>query len=80
MSWVDVLGRKFTLALSRYIVCESADIKLCPYQVMITNILFVETNEQRIFCKVFTINEVLNFLYNLQWKKSFNGKFLLGNV
>ena len=49
MSGVDVLARRFRLALSRYIVHESVNIKLCPYQVMITNILFEETNEQRIF-------------------------------
>ena len=53
MSGVDVLARRFRLTSNRYIVLESANVKLCSYQVIITNILFEETNEQRIFSKVF---------------------------
>ena len=52
-SGVDVLARRFRLALNRYIVCESVNIKVCQYQVMISNGLFEETNEQHIFSKVF---------------------------
>ena len=53
MSEVDVLAKRFRLAPNRYIVCESANVKVWPYQVMISNGLFGETNEQRIFSKVF---------------------------
>ena len=53
MSGVDILARRFRLALNRYIVGESANMKVCPDQVMISNGLFEETNEQRIFSKVF---------------------------
>ena len=49
---VDVLARRFILASNRYIVHGSANVKLCPYQVMISNSLFEETNEQQIFSKV----------------------------
>ena len=52
-SGVDVLARRFNLAANRYIVCESANVKVCHYQVTISNVLFEETNEQGIFCKVF---------------------------
>ena len=41
------------MALNRYIVRESASIKVCQCQVMISNGLFEETNEQRIFSEVF---------------------------
>ena len=41
------------LASNIYIVHESANIKVCPYRVMISNVLFEETNEQRIFSKAF---------------------------
>ena len=41
------------MAWNRYIVRESANVKVCQYQVMISNGLFEETNEQRIFSKVF---------------------------
>ena len=44
---------RFSLAANRYIACESTNIKVCLYQVMISNGLFEETNEQRIFSKVF---------------------------
>ena len=64
MSGVNVLATRFRLALNRYIVCESANIKLCPYQVMITNILFEENNKQCIFSKVF-YNQ-LHFKFPLQ--------------
>ena len=49
---VDVLARRFILASNRCIVHGSANVKLCPYQVMISNGLFEETNEQQIFSKV----------------------------
>ena len=39
--------------LQTYIVRENANVKLCQYQIMISNGLFEETNEQRIFSKVF---------------------------
>ena len=32
---------------------ESANVKVCQYQVMMSNGLFEETNEKRIFSKVF---------------------------
>ena len=53
MSGFDALARRFRLALNRYIVRESANMKVCPDQVMINNGLFEETNEQRIFSEVF---------------------------
>ena len=52
-SGVDVSARRFRLASNRYIVCESANMKVCPYQVMISNVLFEEANERHIFSKVF---------------------------
>ena len=52
-SGVNVLAKSFRLASNRYIVCESAYIKVCPYQVMTRNGLFEETNEQHIFSEVF---------------------------
>ena len=55
MSKVDVLARRFMLASNRYIVYEIANVKVCYYQVMVSNGLFEETNEQRIFLKYFTI-------------------------
>ena len=53
MSGVNVLARSFRLALKKYIVRESANVKECQYQVMISNGLFEETNDQHIFYKVF---------------------------
>ena len=50
---VDVLAGGFRLASNRYIARESANIKVCLCQVMISNGLFEETNEQHIFSKVF---------------------------
>ena len=44
MSRVNVLARRFRLASNRYIVLESANIKLCPYQVILNNGLFDEAN------------------------------------
>ena len=80
MSGVDVIARKFSLASNRYIVRESANAKVCLYQVMISNGLFEETNEQHIFSKVF-YNYVLNFLYIIFNEKSFTEKFVLtGNT
>ena len=52
-SGVDVLARRFRLASNRYIVCESANIKVCRYHKMISNGLFEETNERSIFSEVF---------------------------
>ena len=52
-SGVDVLARRFRVDLNRYIVHESAIIKVYEDQVMISNGLFKETNEQHIFSKVF---------------------------
>ena len=48
-SAVDALVTRFRLASNKYIVRESANVKVCQYQVMISNDLFEETNEQRIF-------------------------------
>ena len=53
MPGFDVLARRFRLASNRYIVWASANVKLYPYQAMISNGLFEETNEQRIFSQVF---------------------------
>ena len=52
-SGADVLARRFRLASNRYIVHESAKIKVCPYQVMISNGLFEETIDKHIFSKIF---------------------------
>ena len=74
-SGVDVLARRLRLASNTYIVCESANKKVCQYQVMISNGLFEETNEQHIFyffLKYFAINYVLNFLYIIFNEKSLN--------
>ena len=71
----DALARRFRLASNKYIVCENAKIKVCQYQVMISNGLFEETNEQHIFSKVFFNEKSLmkNFflqeIYNNQNKK-----------
>ena len=53
MSEVDALVRRFMLTWNRYIVCESANIKVCQYEIVIINGLFEETNEQCIFSKLF---------------------------
>ena len=37
--------------LNRYIVHESANVKVCQYQIMISDGLFEETNEQQSFSK-----------------------------
>ena len=73
---VDVLVRRFSLALNRYIARESANMKVRLCQVMISNGLFEETNEQPIFSKVF-YNYVLHFMYRIFNEKLFNQKFLL---
>ena len=70
MSEVDMLARRFRLVSNRYIVCKSANVKECQYQVMISYGLFEETNEQRIFLKHFKINK-LNSLYIIFNEKSF---------
>ena len=49
-SGVDALARRFGLASNRYIVHESLNIKVFPYQVMISNGLSEETI---VFSKVF---------------------------
>ena len=68
-SEVDMLARRFRLASNRYIVCKSANVKECQYQVIISYGLFEETNEQRIFKKR-KINK-LNSLYIIFNEKSF---------
>ena len=68
---VDALARRFRLALNRHIFCESANIKVCLYQVM-SNGLFEETNEQNIFSKVLHNYLHLSFMYSM-----FNEKLLL---
>ena len=61
-SVVDVLARRFRFASNRYIVCENANVKVSQYQVMISNGLFEETNEQRIFSKYFkSILQLITF-------------------
>ena len=52
-SGVDVSARRFRFASKRYVVRESANMKVSSYQVMISNVLYEETNEQHIFSKVF---------------------------
>ena len=54
MSGVDLSARGFRLVLNRYIVHESANVKVCQYQVTISNGLFEEFNEQDFFLKYFT--------------------------
>ena len=53
MSGVDVLARRFRLSSNRYNVHESANVKVCQYQVLTINGLFEETNGQSIFSRVF---------------------------
>ena len=77
MQGVDVLARRFRLASNRYIIHGNVTIKVCLCQVMITNGLFEETNEQHIFIKYFMINYILNFMYIMLKEKSFNEKFFL---
>ena len=61
---VDVLARSFRLASNRYIVRESAYIKVCPYQVMIRNgELMRKLMSNIFFLKYFAINYILNFMY-----------------
>ena len=61
-SGVNVLARRFRLASNRYIVHESTNVKVRKYQVMISNGLFEETNEQRIFSKHFkSILQLIKF-------------------
>ena len=78
-SGVDVLGRRFRFASNRYIVCEIVNIKVCPYQVMISSILFEEIKlmSNIFFLKYFIINYVSNFMSRMFNEKSFNKKFLL---
>ena len=53
---------------NRYIVCASVNIKVCRYQIMVSNGLFEETNGEVFFLKYFII------VFN---GKSFSEKFLL---
>ena len=41
------------ISFEQIIVRESANVKVSPYQVMISNSLFEEANEQRVFSEVF---------------------------
>ena len=50
------IARAFRLASNRFIVREIANIKVCQYQVMISNGLFEETNENVFFLNNFTVN------------------------
>ena len=50
MAGVDVLAWGFRLASNKKIVDKSVNIKVCPYQAMISNGLFQETI---IFSEVF---------------------------
>ena len=52
-SGVNVLATIFRLPSNRFTVHESANVKVCQYQVMLSNGLFEETNEHCIFSKVF---------------------------
>ena len=66
MSGVDVLARRFRLASNGYIVCKSANIKICHYQVMISNGLYEETNEQHIFSKAFSkVNACVHYFLSI---------------
>ena len=69
-SGVHILTSRFRLALNRYLVCESAYRKVCPYQVMIRNGYLGKLTSNVFFLKYFVINYVLNFMYinNAQWK------------
>ena len=71
MSGVDVLGRRFRFASNRYIVCEIVNIKLCPFQVMISSILFeaIKLMSNIFFLKYFMINYVSNFMYRMKNEK-----------
>ena len=53
MSGVNVIAWRVRLALSRYIVCESVSVKVCQYQVILSNGLIEETDEQHILSNVF---------------------------
>ena len=52
-SGVDVLARRFRLASDTCIVRESMNLKVCQYQLLISNGLFEEADEYQIFSKVF---------------------------
>ena len=54
-SSVNVLAKRFRLTSNRYIVCESANIKVCQYQAMISNGLFEETNSNIFFLSRLTV-------------------------
>ena len=68
MSGVDVLAKRFKLALNRYIVYEKVNVKVSQYQVKKSNGLFEELLSKIFFLKYFVINYVLNFMftYNAQ--------------
>ena len=71
---IDVSARIFKFASNKYIACESANLKVCPYQV-ITYLRKLMSN--MFFLKYFIINYILNFMYIMFNEKSFNEKFLL---
>ena len=48
-SGVDVLARRFRLASNRSTVRESTNVRVCQYEIMTSNGLFKETNEQHNF-------------------------------
>ena len=50
------IARAFRLASNKFTVREIANIKVCQYQVMISNGLFEETNENVFFLNNFTVN------------------------
>ena len=72
-SGVEVLTRRIRLAASRYIVHESATIKVCLYEVTI----MVYLRKLLFFLKYFEINYVLNSLYIMFDEKPFNENLLL---
>ena len=79
-SGVTALARKSRLASNRCIVRETANVKVWQYQVMTSNGLFEETNEQHYFFYTF-YNYLLNFLNIIFNEKSFTEKVLLtGNI
>ena len=51
-SGVNALARRFRLASNKYMIRKSTKIKVCPYQVMISNGLFGEIVEKLIFSEV----------------------------
>ena len=69
-SSINIFASRFRFTLNRYIVRESAYIKVCPYQVMVRNGYLRKLTSNVFFLKHFVINYVLNFMYiyNAKWK------------